>query len=129
MKTNVETIEKLYRIIRAKDYDAFPSVCAPDVEWIQNEGFPGGATRRGAQAVMDGVFRVFDSAWENWGFDIEHYLDAGDTVVVVGKYRGRYRASGKLFSASAAHVYDLKDGKISRFRQFADTKLVCDAMV
>ena len=129
MKTNIQTVEALYRAVRANDYAAFAALCIPDVEWIQNKGFPGGATQRGAQAVVDEVFRVFDSAWENWGFDIEQYLDAGDSVVVTGKYRGRYRASGKSFSASAAHIYDLKGGKIYRFRQFTDTKFVCDAKV
>ena len=60
---------------------------------------------------------------------MEQYLDAGDSVVVVGKYRGRHRGSGKSFSAAAAHIYDLADGKIARFRQFTDTKVICDAMV
>ena len=28
----------------------------------------------------------------------------------------------------AAHVYDLADGKVIRFRQFTDTKVIWDAM-
>ena len=34
------------------------------------------------------------------------------------------RVSGYL----AAHIYDLKDGKVIRFRQFADTKPIWDTM-
>jgi len=50
--TNLEIIQELYRAFREKDYDAFLRICTPDLEWIQNEGFPRGATYRGAKAVV-----------------------------------------------------------------------------
>ena len=50
--TNFEVIQELYRAFREKDYDAFLHICAPSLEWIQNEGFPQGATYRGAEAVV-----------------------------------------------------------------------------
>ncbi|NJR60864.1 MAG: nuclear transport factor 2 family protein [Cyanobacteria bacterium CRU_2_1] len=126
--TNLEIIQELYRAFREKDYDAFLRICTSDLEWIQNEGFPRGATYRGAEAVVEGVFKAFDDNWEFWLFDIEQYLDAGETVIVIGSYAGRYHSTGKSFRASAAHVYDLCNGKISRFRQFTDTKVIWDAM-
>ncbi|PSR18914.1 DUF4440 domain-containing protein [filamentous cyanobacterium CCP3] len=126
--TNLEIIQELYRAFREKDYDAFLRVCTPDLEWIQNEGFPRGATHRGAKAVVEGVFKAFDGDWESWSFDIEQYLDAGKTVIVIGSYAGRYRSTGKSFHSAAAHVYDLCDRKVSRFRQFTDTKVIWDAM-
>ncbi|MGK3984951.1 hypothetical protein WME99_18025 [Sorangium sp. So ce136] len=36
--SNVALIERLYRAVREKDQESFRSVCAPDLEWIQNEG-------------------------------------------------------------------------------------------
>ena len=124
--TNLEVIQELYRAFREKDYDAFLQLCTPNLEWIQNEGFPRGATRQGAEAVVEGVFKVFNHDWESWSFDIEQYIDAGETVI--GSYAGRYCLSGKSFRSPAAHVYDLCDGKVSRFRQFTDTKMIWDAM-
>ncbi len=41
---NLEVIEELYRAFREQDYDAFLRICTPDLEWIQNDGFPRGAT-------------------------------------------------------------------------------------
>jgi uncharacterized protein len=128
LMTNLEIIQELYRAFREKDYDAFLQICTSDIEWIQNEGFPRGATRRGAEAVVDGVFKAFNQDWESWSFAIEQYLDAGETIVVIGNYTGRHRLSGKSFCSPAAHVYDLRDGKVSRFRQFTDTKVIWDAM-
>jgi ketosteroid isomerase-like protein len=126
--TNLEVIQELYRAFREKDYDAFLRICTSDLEWIQSESFPRGATHRGAEAVVEGVFKAFNNDWESWSFDIEQYLDAGETIVVIGSYAGRHRLSGKSFRSPAAHVYDICDGKVFRFRQFTDTKVIWNAM-
>jgi len=126
--TNLEVIQELYRAFSQKDYDAFLRICTSDLEWIQNQGFPRGATRQGAEAVVEEVFKAFNNDWELWSFDIEQYLDAGETVIVIGRYTGRHRLSGKSFSSPAAHVYDIRKGKVFRFRQFTDTKVIWDAM-
>lgn len=125
--TNLQVIQELYRAFREKDYDAFLDVCTSDIEWIQNDGFPGGATYRGADAVVEGVFKSNDKQWEMFSFRIERYLDAGDSVIVIGAYVARHRQSQKSLQAAAAHIYDLIDGKVCRFRMFADTKTIWDA--
>jgi uncharacterized protein len=124
----VELIRELYRAFREKDDYAFRRLCSPEIEWIQNEGFPGGATRRGADEVIEGVFKSFDAEWEGWRFQIDEYFDAGRSVIVLGNYEGIHRDSGKLLRAAAAHVYDVADGRITRFRQYTDTKTIWDAM-
>lgn len=126
--TNIDIIKELYRAFSTKDYKAFLATCDPDLEWIQNEGFPRGARHIGAQAVVDNVFKAFDNQWERWTFQIEEYLDAGQQVVVTGWYAGHHQQTRRQFRAAAAHLYDLRDGKVVRFRQFADTKPIWDAM-
>ncbi|NJM87022.1 MAG: nuclear transport factor 2 family protein [Hydrococcus sp. RU_2_2] len=126
--SNIEVIQKLYRAFRNKNYDAFFSICTDDLEWIQNEGFPGGATCQGATEVVEKVFKANDNNWKNFAYEIEQFLDAGDSVIVIGKYSGYHRISGKSMSAVAAHVYDLREVKVCRFRMFADTKTIWDAM-
>jgi ketosteroid isomerase-like protein len=90
--------------------------------------FPSGATRQGASEVIEEVFKANNNNWESFAYNIEEFLDAGNSVIVIGMYTGRHRISGKLMSANAAHVYDLFDGKVCRFRMFADTKKIWDAM-
>jgi ketosteroid isomerase-like protein len=125
---NIEVVKELYRAFREQDYDTFLSLSAEDIEWIQNEGFPGGATYKGASAVIEGVFKANNNKWEGFAYQIKEILDAGKSVIVVGKYTGRNRLSGKPMSAAAAHIYDLRDGKVCRFRMFADTKSIWDTM-
>ena len=126
--SNLKVIQELYRAFREQDYDAFRSITTEDLEWIQNEGFPGGATRKGASEVIKGVFQANDNNWENFAFNIEELLDAGNSVIVIGRYTGYNRISEKPMNAVAAHIYDLRDGKVCRFRMFADTKTIWDAM-
>jgi uncharacterized protein len=126
--TNLELTQELYRTFREKDYDAFLGICTPDLIWVQNEGFPSGRTYQGAEAVVEGVFKAFNNDWDSWSFDIEQYLDAGDTIIVIGSYTAKHRISGKSFRSPAAHVYDISEGKVSRFRQFTDTKVIWDAI-
>lgn len=52
----------------------------------------------------------------------------GDTVVAIGTYAGRYRATGKSFEAPFVHVWTLVDGRIVRFQQHTDTVLVQRAL-
>ncbi|MBD2104103.1 nuclear transport factor 2 family protein [Leptolyngbya sp. FACHB-261] len=127
--SNFETVQELYRAFREKDYDAFLHICTDDLEWIQNKGFPDGTTRKGVTEVIEGVFKANDSKWEGFAYQIEQFLDAGDSIVVLGQYVGHHRVSSKLMSASAAHIYDLRAGKICRFRMYADTKTIWDAII
>ena len=125
---NIEVVKELYRAFREQDYDTFLCLSTEDIEWIQNEGFPSGATYQGASAVIEGVFKANNDKWSDFAYHIEEILDAGNSVIVIGKYSGRDRLSGKSMSAAAAHIYDLHDGKIARFRMFADTKSIWNAM-
>ncbi|MEM8674834.1 MAG: nuclear transport factor 2 family protein [Cyanobacteria bacterium P01_G01_bin.67] len=126
--TNIEIIRELYRTFKDKDYEAFRQLCDRDLIWIQNQGFPHGSTTHGANEVIDNVFKRFDSDWQSWSFEIEEYLDAGTSVIVVGLYQGVHRVSEKSFHSSAVHIYDLVRGKVTRFRQFADTKVIWDVI-
>ena len=77
---------------------------------------------------MEGVFKANDDRWEKFSFQIDQYLDAGDSIVVIGAYIGQHRQSQKSLRAVAAHVYDLVDSKVCRFRMFADTRTICDSI-
>jgi ketosteroid isomerase-like protein len=127
MKTNLELVHALYAAFRSKDYETFGKLCDPDLEWIQNEGFPYGGRHRGPAAVVEGVFKTLPRYWDDFGFDAEEFHAAVNSVFVVGFYRGRHRETKKSFRAATIHAFDIAQGRIRRFRQFTDTALVRDA--
>ena len=124
----VALIKALYQAFGEEGYATFRNLCTPDIEWVQNVGFPGGATYRGVDAIIAGVFQGNARRWEGFGVEISEILDAGTSVVVVGHYHGHHRESGRSFRAAVAHVYDLRDGRVCRFRMFADTKTLWDSL-
>jgi ketosteroid isomerase-like protein len=128
LMTNIEVVQELYRCFREKDHDGFRNLCTDDLEWVQNPGFPNGTVRKGADMVIEGVFKGLRHEWDGFSYKIEQMLDAGSSIVVIGEYQGIHIVSRKSMRAAATHIYDLRDGKISRFRMFADTKPIWDAM-
>jgi hypothetical protein len=49
------------------------------------------------------------------------FLDAGDTVVVLGYYKATYKATGAPLNAQFAHIWRLRETKITAFQQYTDT--------
>jgi ketosteroid isomerase-like protein len=119
--TPLQTIQKLYASFGERDFHAFRELCSPTIQWIQNTGFPGGATYDGADAIIEGVFERNDALWKDFRFELESMHEAGNVVTVIGHYAGKNRSTEELFRASVAHIYDIADGAVQRFRMFADT--------
>ncbi|TMJ14756.1 MAG: nuclear transport factor 2 family protein [Alphaproteobacteria bacterium] len=120
---NVATIRSLYAAFAAGDVPAVLALMAEDIVWNEAENFPyaDGNPYVGPQAVLEGVFARLGGEWDGFAAVPEEYLDAGETVVVLGRYRGTFKATGRALDAELAHVWRLRDGKAAAFRQFTDT--------
>lgn len=99
-------------------------VLSADIAWTEAEGFPYGGTYHGPKGVLEGVFMRLGSEWNGFAAVPSEFIDGGDTIVVLGKYSGTYKATGKSFEADFAHVWKLRDGKAAQFVQYVDTLLV-----
>ena len=51
----------------------------------------------------------------------QEMLDAGDTIVVLGRYKGSYKATGRALDAQLVHVWRVEGNKAVRFQQYTDT--------
>ncbi len=127
--SNIKLIETLYSSFKNKDYDLIRKLCADDLEWIQNAGFPNGAHHRGIDSVVDNVFKRFNDEWDYFKFEIEDMFESKDDsqVVVLGAYVGRHKTTQKEMKAAAVHLYEIENQKIKKFRQFADTAVIVAA--
>ena len=127
--SNTAIIRELYRAMREQDDEAFIALCTDDLVWQQSAGFPSGSTWHGAIAVIENVFRANSRRWMGFAFTPDEWIESADRVVVLGHYSGTHAESGKAMRAAVAHVYDVRAGKVARFRMFADTKTMWDAVV
>ena len=51
----------------------------------------------------------------------ENFIASGQAVAAVVRYTGTGKATGKALDVPAVHVWEIRDGKLARFRQFIDT--------
>jgi ketosteroid isomerase-like protein len=68
------------------------------------------------------------SDWDGFTVSPKDFHDAGDTVVVEGRYTGSYKATGKSLDAQVTHVWRLRNSKVVSFRQYVDTAQLQDVM-
>jgi uncharacterized protein len=125
--TNIEIIQLLYDAFARRDAATIRQLFHPDIEWNQNAGFPNGGRHVGADTVLNEVFPRFRTEWSEWRVTIDEYLDAGETIIAIGDYHGTHKTARKSMTAAFAHLYDVKEGRIIRFRQFTDTAMVLGA--
>lgn len=128
MSDNVEVVRGLYTAFARGDAASVMAALSADIVWTEADGFPYAGTYKGPDAVLKNVFMRLAMEWEGYSAVADEFVAQGDVVVALGRYGGKYRATGKSFSAPYAHVWTLRDGKAVRFRQYTDTVLVQAAL-
>ena len=118
---SVEVVEGLYEAFGRGDVPAVLGAMAADIEWHEAEGMPYGGVYHGPEEVAQKVFGPQIEDIPDFAVTPEEFIPSGDTVAVVARYTGTGNATGKALNLQVVHVWDVRDGKIARFRQFADT--------
>ncbi len=87
---------------------------------------PGGV-HRGPEGVAR-FFLVLGEHVEGGRVEIDEALDAGDHVVVLGRFRARARSSGREFEVKLSHVWKLAGGRVVWFYNYVDTAALLRAL-
>jgi ketosteroid isomerase-like protein len=126
---HVDSVRDAYAAFERGDLEGALAPFSEDVIWEQAQGLPHGGIYRGLDEVRRNVFDPLDRDWWSaFAADAEQLLDAGDDVVVIGRYRGAAKATGKVLDVPFVHVWTFEDGQATRFRQFLDTAGWNDAL-
>ncbi|HET7743156.1 MAG TPA: nuclear transport factor 2 family protein [Gaiellaceae bacterium] len=120
--SNAALATRSYEAFARDDMDAVLADMHPDIEWHQAQGLPHGGTYRGLDEVRRNIFDPLDRDWwEEFVVEPEELIEAGDQCVVLGRYRGVAKGTGKRLDVPFVHVWTFRDGLAVRFRQFLDT--------
>jgi len=120
---NIAHVQSLYAAFARGDIAALLAGCAPDIDWEsvgRPSDFPTLGPRRGVKAVEE-FFRLVGEHEEFSAFTPRELYAAEDKVFVLGSYSLIVRNSGTPVSTEWVHVFTLKDGKVTRFREHTDT--------
>ena len=122
MSSPVDIVERAYEAFARGDLDAVVADMDESIEWQQAQGLPHGGTYRGLAEVRANVFDPLDRDWWSVFTAVpDEFLEAGEEVVVLGRYRGTAKQTGKQLDVPFVHIWSLRGEKAWRFRQFLDT--------
>ncbi|HEY7307429.1 MAG TPA: nuclear transport factor 2 family protein [Bryobacteraceae bacterium] len=115
---DVAIVRSGYDAFNRKDIPAVLELYDPQIEWIEAGGgrSPAG-TFHGPQSVANDVFATVPQNFDDFRVDPEQFIDAGEHVVVVGRFRGTAK-SGATLDAPFVHVYRLRNGKAVYFQNY-----------
>ncbi len=127
MTTNAKTdiVRSFYDKLQAGDAPGALGLMAPDIEWVTMWHYR--VDGRGPERVAEGLFKPLMAEWASVAFVPGEFITEGDTVVSLGEFTGVHGTTGKSAVARYSHVWTVKEGKITKFRQYIDTLAVWSA--
>jgi ketosteroid isomerase-like protein len=125
IRTPLDTVVAFYAALGAGDAMSALGLMSRDIEWLAM--WPYRPDRRGPQKVAEGVFMKLRQDWHAFKIEPSEYVAEGDAVLSVGRFTGVHGSTGKSVDAGYAHLWTVRDGQITRFRQYIDTLAIAQA--
>ena len=121
--SNMDAVRNIYAAFAAGDIPALLELFDPAIEWVAAENSPlaDRSPYRGLNQVVEGVLTRIGLEFPGLAIQIDELLDAGNKVVMLGRYHAVRKATGKEFHAQVAHVWTIAGGRASKFQQYLDT--------
>jgi uncharacterized protein len=130
--SNVQLVREAYDAFGRGDISTVLGLMDPGIEWSEAEGNPyqpSGEAWKGPDAIVENLFlKIAEDFDGTFVIQPKEFHDAGDTVVVEGRYVGTNKKTGKQLDAQVCHVFKIRDGKVTSFQQFVDTAHLQDVM-
>lgn len=126
MNKGVDTIRNAYESFARKDALALTRLFDPEFEIRQTTLLPWGGTYHGFEGFTSFASKLFAHIESLPA--IEEYIEAGDTVVAIGRIRGHVKASNREFDIRVVHVWTMRDGRALRFEAYIDTPAMLEAL-
>tara|TARA_R100001460_G_scaffold36245_2_gene69567 strand:+ start:7267 stop:8124 length:858 start_codon:yes stop_codon:yes gene_type:complete len=128
---NIAIIDGLYKAFAVGDIPTVLGAMEANIVWNEAESnsLADGNPYVGPDAVLNGVFARLGAEHEYFKLeDIKLHGMDNNRVLATLRYNAKVKETGKTYNAQVAHLWTLKEGKVSAFQQFLDTKKVAEAM-
>jgi len=119
---SVGQVKAFYDAADQGDFGAASQALDPDIEWKEPNvpalWFRG--IHYGAEAVRREVLEPMVAKIADFSMTMKKFFEVGSHVIVVGRYQGRVKTTGKELDAPTAHIWTLRNGKAVRFEAYHD---------
>jgi ketosteroid isomerase-like protein len=127
---NITLVQNMYAAFGRGDIQTILGHLAPDVEWTLNGPavIPYSGKKTGPDQVLT-FFEALATTQEHQKLTIDEYIAQGDHVVTVGRYSATVKATGKRIDSLVAHIFTVRNGKVTRLLDFVDTAHEAEAYI
>jgi ketosteroid isomerase-like protein len=121
--SNIQLVQDTYATFGRGDIEAVTAAMHPDIEWHEAEHSPWHAPggHHGPTEVLTNVFARIPHHFDGFEVHPTTFHDAGETVIVEGRYRASAASISDPLDAQVCHVWTVRDGKLAGFQQYTDT--------
>ncbi len=127
IEENVQIVKDFFAAIGGGDDQALLALVAQDIEWIiPGEDWPLAGAHRG-RAELAAVLRKASQELETSYPQPPEFLAQGDRVLVIGVATGRIKATNKTFKDDWVFDITVRDGKVTKIREYIDTQALARA--
>lgn len=118
---NVEIVRRIVEDAVQGRWEESARQLGPDAEM---HGTVGGLTEGSVWRGSEQIRKVFEQedaeAWEERRLEVEEFIDAGDSVVVLVHEFRRGKGSGVEMETDTAVVYEVHNGRVVRLQGYMD---------
>jgi ketosteroid isomerase-like protein len=127
IENNVEVVKSVLAAIGRRDKQGLLALSAEDIEWIiPGEDWPLAGTHRGHAGLAD-VLQKANETVETSFPEPPEFIAQGDRVLVVGFATGRVKATNRTFKDDWVFDVTVRDGKVTKIREYIDTQALARA--
>jgi ketosteroid isomerase-like protein len=119
-----ELIEQLYAALARGDRERLLELLAPDFEAEFAAGMPvvrTGEPIRSAEAMIENAWWALGRAYRIRVEPSEWIPCAAGRLLVLGRYQGSARSTGREFEANLVHLWTARDGRLAHLWHLTDT--------
>ena len=127
--SGVTLVKSLYAAFGNGDIATILAGLADDVEWEivgPQSACPCYGARKGRPAV-EALFNQISERHDYKAFTPREFFASGDTVLVIGRHELVVKQTGRPFAADWVHIFRIKGGKVTSFRELTDTAAYVEA--
>jgi ketosteroid isomerase-like protein len=111
---NVEIVRRSNAAFNRRDRNTAVAVLHPDVEWRDLQHDPDTPECIHGRSALLALWDRWEEVFDDFTAEIEEYIDAGDFVVTVTRWRATGKGSALMIDQHGVEVYEFADGRIVR---------------
>ena len=127
IEKNIQVVKDFFAAIGSGDKQRVLALVAEDIEWIvPGEDWPLAGTHRGHAGIADVLQKASEEVETTYPAPPE-FVAQGDRVLVIGVATGKIKATNKAFKDEWVFDITVRDGKLTKIREYIDTQALARA--